>query len=87
MARNMGAIALKNKAKLDTLFMNSKWNEIDRSWQSIEAIGKSLLTVNIDKVDTYSKLLSRPIPTFNESVTPIVSTTNILIPTVSMESI
>ena len=87
MARNMGAVRLKNRVKVDTLFMNSKWNNIERPWSSIFGIGKDLLTLNIDKVATYSKLLSRPIPTFSESLTPIVTTTIISIPATSMESV
>ena len=87
MARNMGATRLKNRIKVDTLFMNSLWNDVERPWSRIYGIGQNLLTFDIAKVDSYSKLLSRPIPSVS-SIDPIpVVTTSLTIPTASMESV
>lgn len=65
-------MALLNRVKLDTEFVNSTWDEQDRTWETIEGIDKILLQYDIVRITTNTKLLSSPLPTFTKINIPTV---------------
>ena len=61
---------VSNRVKVDTQFANSFWNDQSRHWESIDAISTNLLTFDIEKVTTNTKLLSPSIPTTTGIIAP-----------------